>query len=319
MPDTVPNTPPMLSSEVPTEPYTAVIANPYSGAVSNAVRVEALVEQLRLRGMPTRVVWDREGLGTLAQSVAFGELCRCVVAAGGDGTLSRVINHELGRVPIAHYPLGNENLFAKQFGFTSDPVAMAEAIVRGRTQTVDVGEVKGERFSIVTSAGFDGAVAHRLHDLRCSGGGVRQVGRLTYLKPILATMFGYRYPMIDVIADGRTMRGALVMVFNLPQYAMKLSLLPQADPHDGLLDYLVFERPGPLALMRYAIAAMFGSRHLKLRDVHVGKAARIELRPSAAEGEPDGAAVPLEIDGEAAGHLPVEIAVQPGGLLMLVP
>lgn len=297
--------------DIPRRPYVALIANPYSGNRGNRERVAALDKELRARGLEVLVVWQRDGLTRLVTAEHFRRLCRCVIAAGGDGTLSRVVNHQLSSVPVAHFPLGNENLFARQFGYVDDPVAFADAVARGRTQTVDIGDVNGERFTLVTSAGFDAEVAHRLHAWRSRGGKLRRVKRLSYLLPILAVFARYRYPTIDVVADGRKMRGSLVMIFNLPQYAMDLNIAPHADPTDGTLAYVVFEKPGRFALLRYALATVFGSRHLKRADVQHGAARRIRLQSD----QP----VPLETDGEATGHLPADICVQPRALTIIVP
>ena len=108
--------------------------------------------------------------------------------------------------------------------------------------------------------------------------------------------------------DGPRLRGALAMVFNLPRYGFGLDLCPDAAPGDGLLDYVIFERPGPLRLAAYALAVLRG-HHLRRPDVHHGRARRVRITCA----EP----VPMEIDGEAAGFAPVDIKVLPGALRVI--
>ncbi|HUY33711.1 MAG TPA: diacylglycerol kinase family protein [Pirellulales bacterium] len=288
----------------------AIAANPYSGRKQNRRRVEALATALREAGLEPRLMWGRDELAAAAGDGNFANDYRAVVAAGGDGTLNRVINHPIA-VPLAMFPLGNQNLFARQFGHNDDPAAMAAMIAAGKSTTIDLGRAAGRLFSIVASAGFDGDAAHRLaHWRERKEGRLKRVRSLSYARPIIASACRYRYPLMEVTADGRHMRGALVMVFNLPQYAADLPLAADAVADDSLLDWLVFEKPGSLRLAGYALSVWL-KRHRRRRDVFHGRARRIELSCPVP--------VPLEIDGEAAGFAPLSIEVVPAALRVIVP
>lgn len=286
-----------------------VVANPYSGRRENRSRVEALAAAMGERGLSCRVIWQLPELAAVAADPEAAQKYRAVVAAGGDGTLNHVINLQ-ARLPVFMFPLGNENLFARQFEQCSDPARAADILAAGATRTIDLGRAGERRFVIVASAGFDGDTAHRLARWRQQSSGLRRVRSLSYAAPIVAAAFGYRYPLLDIEADGRRVRGALCMVFNVPRYASNLLLTPDADPSDGLLDWIVFERPGSLPLVRYALAVWL-RRHRERRDVQHGQARRIRLTAS----EP----VPLEIDGEAADFAPIDIEVAPRALRVVVP
>ncbi|MGH7136173.1 MAG: diacylglycerol/lipid kinase family protein [Pirellulales bacterium] len=286
-----------------------VVANPYSGAKENRGCVEALAAALVQRHLDCRVIWDLEELVEATADPSVSERYRCVVAAGGDGTLNRVFNLQ-SRLPVFMFPLGNENLFSRQFGYCCDPRHAADAIVAGATRVLDLGRAGDRLFAIVASAGFDGEAAHRLARWRGSTDRLRRVRSVSYAAPIVLAALRYRYPLLEIDADGQKLRGALCMVFNLPQYANRLPLAIDADPHDGLLDWLVFERPGSLLLAEYAISVWF-QRHRRRNDVRFGRARRILLGAS----EP----VPLEIDGEAAEFAPVAIEVVPDAARIVVP
>jgi diacylglycerol kinase (ATP) len=287
--------------------HVAIAANPYSGRKSNRAHVEALAAALRAEGLKPRLMWGRDELREAASDGSFVKEFRAVVAAGGDGTLHRVINQQ-SDLPVAMFPLGNENLFARQFGFSRDPAALARAIAAGKVRRIDLGRAAGQLFSIVVSAGFDGDAAHRLARWRESAGRLKRVWSLSYARPMIAAACGYRYQPLDVDADGRRVRGSLVMVFNLPQYAARLPLAADALADDGLLDWLVFEKPGSLPLARYALSVWL-NRHRRRGDVFYGRARRIELTCQ----EP----VPVEVDGEAAGHAPLSIEVVPAALQVI--
>jgi diacylglycerol kinase (ATP) len=286
-----------------------VVANPYSGARENRTCVEALAAALRERGLECRIIWQLGELVELTADPAVGEQYRVLVAAGGDGTLNRVINLQ-NRLPVFMFPLGNENLFSRQFGCCRNPRHAADVIVAGHTQPIDLGRAGERLFAIVASAGFDGDAAHRLARWRQQSDRLRRVRSVSYAAPLVLSALRYRYPLLEIDADGRRVRGALCMVFNIPQYAGSLPLAFDAVPHDGLLDWIVFERPGSLPLARYALSVWL-KRHRERDDVQFGRAKRIVLGAS----EP----VPLEIDGEAADFAPVAIEVVPEAMRIVLP
>ena len=286
-----------------------ILGNPYSGAKDNLARIRALSMAMQSQGLEVRLAWSLDELSEAAAEPDFAQNYRAVVAAGGDGTLNCLINRQIP-VPLAMYPLGNENLFARQFGYSAEPLAMARMIAAGRTRPIDLGRAGDQRFSIVASAGFDGDAAHRLATWRATSDRLKRVRSLNYLRPIAVAALRYKYPLIEVEADGLRVCGALAMVFNLPQYANELPLAPDALPDDGLLDWLVFARPGSVPLMRYALKVWRG-RHRSCTDVFFGRAKHIQL----ACPQP----VPLEIDGEAAGFAPIEIQVEPAAIEIFVP
>lgn len=287
----------------------AILGNPYSGARDNRARINALAAALRAEGLEVCLIWSLDELASAAAEPDFAATRRAVVAAGGDGTLNCLINRQIP-VPLAMYPLGNENLFARQFGYSADPQAMARTIAVGRTKAIDVGRAGDRRFAIVASAGFDGDTAHRLAEWRRTSDRLKRVRSLNYLRPIVTAAFRYQYPPLDIEVDGQQLRGSLAMVFNLPQYANHLPLAPDALGDDGQLDWLVFARPGSVRLMRYALQVWMG-RHRGSADVFYGRAKRIRL----ACQQP----VPMEIDGEAAGFAPIEIDVEPSAIEIVVP
>jgi diacylglycerol kinase (ATP) len=298
----------------------AVVANPFSGSRRNPRRVQALLQELRAARLEPVEMWQPEDLNRAAAEPGFAEQFRAIVVAGGDGTLHRVINTTTA-VPLAHFPLGTENLFAAEFGHSADPAALAGMIRSGRVTRVDLGTVSyppsgslpagSTNFAIVASTGFDAEVIHRLHAWRCGNPQqLRRVSRLSYLRPILSGIAGYRFPTLRIEADGKQCDAAMCMVFNLPRYGLGFDLCPHAVRDDGLLDYVLCERPGVTALIRYGIAARLGSL-MRRPDVHSGLARQIRITSVAGPA-------PVELDGEAARFCPVTIEVLPQRLPVMV-
>ncbi len=282
--------------------WVAVAANPFSGARSNRPIVEALNLALRDLGLEAKLAWSPAEREEVLRDT---EGCRCVVAAGGDGTVADVLNLA-PTLPVAMLPLGNENLFAKEFAFTRDPRKLAQRIARGTVRAVDAGSVNGRLFTCMVTAGFDAEVVHRVAAWRnghTPGSARKRVRRLTYAWPIFAATWGYRFPLVRLEANGETHQGAMAMAFNLPRYAMGMPFSPQAQCDDGQLDWVLLKRPGMLHSLNYTRAVWM--RRLRHRgDVLHGRAAKITIT---ALDQP----VPAQADGDAAGFTPLVIEAKP--------
>ena len=295
-----------------------ICANPYSGSGPNRRYVDGLAGALTQKGFEPRLVWDVAERGALLADAALTEAYRCVVVAGGDGSIQAVVNElgAAGRLEVspastglafATLPMGNENLFAGHFGFTRDVDRLASAIEAGRTNKIDLGRVThgdggaGTLFTLMTGIGFDADVVHRMDRWRVSGGGLRRVRRVSYLPQMVSSLGGYGYPMLKIEADGRELAGAHLFVFNLPCYGGGLGIAPPGcSAADGLLDWVLFERPGRLALLSAAWAVARGG-HLDRPGVSHGRASRVRVQ---AEGS-----APVQVDGDPAGRTPVEVRV----------
>jgi diacylglycerol kinase family enzyme len=297
-----------------------VLANPFSGTGPNRQRVERFTAALGRDGLDVQLVWDsRERRAILSDSAGLSRL-RCLVAAGGDGTLADVINDLPpglvgdGCPPIAILPLGNENLFAQHYGMDVPPEEVARALVAGHTVRVDLGRVGERYFTLMASAGFDADVVHRMAQWRANGTALRRVNRLSYVKRILGTVAHYHYPRVHVqahAADGSitTAAGSHVFVFNLPRYGGDLDIAPGASPDDALLDWVVFEKPGIMSLVDYAWSVL-RTHHLGRPDVPHGRAVSLHLTSQTP--------APVQADGDPAGFAPLQIHVVPRALRVIV-
>jgi diacylglycerol kinase family enzyme len=289
-----------------------VAANPYSGAGPNRRRVDALLAALGGAGAAARVVWDAGERAAVFADAAAMAGCRAVVAAGGDGTVSQVLNELPHGVPLAVLPLGNENLFARAFGFGAAPDALARALVACRTRTIDLGRAtaggRSRLFALMLGAGFDAAVVHRVAAWRGRSAALRRVRRASYVMPIVACALEYAYSRLRVAADGEIVDGAHCVVANVAAYALDLALTPTAAADDGRLDWLMLERPGLASLLAYCWS-VYRRRHLRRVDVRAGQATRVRLTAAAP--------TPVQLDGDPWGTTPVDVEVVPRALTLI--
>lgn len=344
---------------LPDRPWVAIIANPYSGRRGNRKEVQRLAAALAQHELISVTTWNPTQRKSLLNHAQLPRYCCCIVVAGGDGTIAAVCNETppgpARAIPLAALPLGNENLIAKHFRYRK-PQALADAIVRGWHQKIDLGFVTpgippgaqapgaskdpdpnpgassgpgasapwalapeapgapgapGARaFTLMLSAGLDAQVVHNVAQWRTRGSKLKRVRHASYILPSLKAIAAYRYPLLTLTTDdGRSFQGCHAFIFNIPRYALNLPFAPEALPSDGLLDFVVLQKPG----LRRAVAYLWAvkrRRHLYRPDVFHGRARAITLTSD----QP----VPLQTDGDPAGFTPATATVTPHAVEMLL-
>ncbi|MEX5237645.1 diacylglycerol kinase family protein [Kocuria arenosa] len=169
-----------------------------------------------------------------------------VLVAGGDGTIRAVAQELAGSaVPLGLLPSGTGNLLARNLGVPLDDIAAAVRVAcLGVDRRLDVGRLELDRtgqgtewesfpFLIMAGAGFDAAMM--------TGAGEhlkQQLGASAYL---VSGARALRRPMTSstIWQDGREVSNSAtrgLVVGNCGTLTMGLSLMPEADPGDGLLD-----------------------------------------------------------------------------------
>ena len=125
-----------------------------------------------------------------------------VVAAGGDGTVSQVMQGLLGTsTALAVMPLGTGNDFARTLGFGPSLDRAIEALKKAKIESVDVGawnqDGRSGHFLNVAGCGFDAAVADRINR------GIKNLrGKAAYLAGVLQCLRTYRSTTLTMTVDG---------------------------------------------------------------------------------------------------------------------
>lgn len=296
-----------LTHVSPTGRGIIIARNPIAGYQSGQQLAEQLANLLEQRGFDVNILSDiDEIINEVTQRFEQGDL-RTVVAAGGDGTIALIANQTPEGVPIAPFPLGTENLLARHFGLQADPQLACDMICHGRLLRLDAGRALDRIFFVVASCGFDAEVVRRVHAKRHG-----HIQRLSYIKPIIETIRNYRYPELRVYCDDSKQPTCARWVFvsNTPNYALGLTFSPEATETDGLLDVCTFKQGTLWNGMMYLGAVALG-QHSSWNDCTLQRARRIRIEAD----EP----VAIEMDGDPAGQLPIDIEILPGRLSLVLP
>jgi diacylglycerol kinase family enzyme len=257
-----------------------LLINPRGG--TERPTAEELAEAARARGIEARVLTEDEDLGELARSAE----AKVLGAAGGDGSVASVASVAVERdLPLVVVPYGTRNHFARDLGLDLDPLAALTAF-EGEERRVDVGRAGERRFLNNVSLGLYATLVHRREHHRRRRqllAGLRALGRSARSRP-----------GVWAKVDGEPLRARVLLVAN---NAYDLSLLSIGER----------ERLDEGRLYLYAANGLLP----RTWDEHSGE--RFEL-------DVPGGNVSAAIDGEPIElQTPVELAVEPGALRVLMP
>lgn len=218
-----------------------IAANPKSGAVDGLPRAEKLRQLLIQDGWSVEYTTSLDTVQKRSKDLLEQGKLTSVVAGGGDGTISAIINRVGTQVPITLLPIGSENLLAKFLKVPTEPDAIVRMLRDYSVRSLDLFRANDKMFLLMASVGFDADVVRRVHQSRRS-----HITRWAYRWAIIQAMMTYRWPAmrlraIDELGQWQDYgRCHWVFGFNVPKYAAGISILPDARNDDGLIDVGMF-------------------------------------------------------------------------------
>lgn len=280
-----------------------LIVNPSAGRGARK-RLKKLRRLLEEEGLALEVAVT-EDAGSAARSASSAGFER-VLAAGGDGTVrAAACSTDL---PVGIIPLGTSNSIARSLEV---PLSLKKAVrvaARGKVRALDVGELNGRPFLLCASAGLDAEIMRRLHRARRGPTSIPE-----YLSFAMSAARSYRGRSIRLTPEGGApMRGQLVVAANMRRYGGFFMAAPEADPADGLLDFVVIRGEGARGLLACAVYAHAG----RLGNL---RRARFMKAPGGRLEGPGPVPVPVQADGEPAGFLPAEVGLRPRAVRIVCP
>lgn len=233
-----------------------------------------------------------------------------IIAVGGDGTLFEVLNGVMKNnrnlsIPLGQIPVGTGNSFSKDLGISSVKDAV-DAVIRGNTQRVDIGEFsysKGSYFFInLLGAGFVSNVAYKAEKYK-------KLGSLSYIIGVFREVIGLKSSKIEIEIDGeKSSRSCIfVEICNSRFTGGNMLMSPSSRINDGLLDIIILQEVSRMKLLSL-FPALFKGEHVNDSSIEVLKGKKIILT---SETE-----LPLTPDGETFGETPITVKIHPGKIEM---
>ncbi len=290
-----------------------IFANPIAGRGRGKWTAQRLEKRLQADGYDVRTCFERPE--EIKLSDVDGEI-RAVITIGGDGTLRAVADRLLelrGEVPpLLPVPFGTANLMGMHLGINWNDNALesgvSDAIEHLNIKTLDAGRANGAVILADCQRWFRRRGGSRTHP---NSQRPDQQGKLPF--PDICDAAHYKFPAVRVSVDGKEVwpsNPGIVFVGNVKEYGAGFPMLPFAKPDDGLLDICILPCKSRLDLIRLFIEAAV-QQHVKNEQTLylTGKHIRIESDQDTA----------VQLDGDAAGHTPLDISLLPVRLPFIVP
>lgn len=233
-----------------------------------------------------------------------------VIAAGGDGTVHEIVNGLLragANTALGLLPLGSGDDFAKMLS-PGDAVAR---IARGEARPFDAGRITAGETRYFANGMDIGFGAHAARNVRRVPRPFTGLG--AYLGALAMTLV--RYPKLEVrlqLDEGEAFAHttAMTAVMNGRAFGGSFHVCPDACADDGLLDLLIADGVGRIAILGLVPKILRGA-HAGDPRLRLVRAKRVVLE--------SGTPLLVEADGEIAfeNARRLEVEVLPGALRVL--
>jgi diacylglycerol kinase (ATP) len=246
------------------------IVNPAAGGGRSARLAGPALARLREKGLCIDVIAST-GPGHAVQLAreSYAQGYRKFLAVGGDGTAHEILNGVFAdqpaveRISLGFLPLGTGNSFLRDFT-DQGAEASLDALLAHRTRPVDLirlTHASGEIFSFnILSVGFTadvGALANRVF---------KPLGHLGYLLGVLVRVIQLKRRPFTLRSDDEKewdTRRSLFLTFNNSKFTGGTMLIaPDADPSDGLIEFVRWGPIGRLGLL-HMLPKLYDGTHIR--------------------------------------------------------
>lgn len=237
----------------------------------------------------------------------------CLICCGGDGSLNEALNGIMQsgntQIQLGVLPFGSGNDFIKTIQAPNSVEKLRELIDNNQYQTIDIGlahytdpnhQATSRYFINITDLGIGGVVAQQIFGSKKLFGPT-----ITYQYYILKNLLTYKTKMVNIQADTFTYTGRVMnfVIANGRYFGSGMGVSPFSSASDGLLNAIAI---GNIRLTDYFkyLPTIKKCQPIEHPEVKYFTASKFECTA------PDGP-LPIDMDGEFVGFLPLRISVIP--------
>ncbi len=290
-----------------------IVLNPIAGHSRSDELHELIQKECQQAGVSYEI-YETTGREDIAEvtSQACKRTPEIIVAAGGDGTVSGVVQGLVEKdIPLGVIPVGTGNALARAMGIPLEPAAALALLLGEHTRRkLDAMQVGEKYFLLNVSAGISSrAMINTPPEVK------RRFGVLAYVWTILGEWIGFNSPRFLLTVDDHqvTIRASEVFVSNgAALREPPFPLGPAELFNDGIFDIYVLTAHSLMGYLKgiWRLIIDPKGRNPELRHLTAREKVVIEgLRRQQ----------PVQADGEVLGETPVEVCMVPNALEILVP
>lgn len=301
-----------MQVDIQQKPKTYVVLNPVAGVSEPGAVREKIESALQARDVPVEI-YETTGDEDIRQLVrdAVKQGFKLFISAGGDGTLSSVIDGLVGTDnPLVIIPTGTWNALARALDI---PLQVDQAVdllfQEHNVRTIDAMDVNGKYFVLSVSAGI-GALA--MKDVERED--KRRLGKLADLRKAVGEMLEFRAFQFEVKIDDTVtkFRASELLVANTAILGIKaLQLDPNIRMDDGKLNVcrIYANTLGEYLKLGASMLRRDQKRNWNVLCMEASKEVEIRSREK----------LPVQGDGELIGQLPVTVKIRPKAIRIVTP
>jgi len=291
---------------------TFIVVNPVAGVTQPEAVREKIESALQARDIPFEI-YETKGDDNFRQIIrsAIQKGCRLVIAAGGDGTLSGVVDGLVDtQIPLLILPTGTWNALAQALDIPLQIDAALDLLFQEHhIQTIDAMKVDKNYFVLSISAGVG---SRTMGDVKREE--KRRFGRLADLRSAIVNLLEFRSHTFEVKIDGKFTKfwASELMVANSSILGLKiLRLDPEIRMDDGKLNVCSIYANSIREYLRLATSMLGGDQQHRwnLSCVEALQEVEIHCREK----------LPVQGDGELIGRLPITVKIHPKAIQIVTP
>jgi YegS/Rv2252/BmrU family lipid kinase len=287
-----------------------IVLNPAAGKNAREPMIEAIGRYFTNSKIEYEIYETVKGdkLGDIVRTRLAGGF-DLVIAAGGDGTVSAVIDGLVGSsVPLGIIPAGTGNLIARELNIPLE-IEDAVALIAGSHifRKIDAMRIGKRAYILNVSVGISASVIGGTTHKNKS-----RFGRIAYLGTAILKIFTFRNRYLPVAIDGQTHthRAVEVTISNCDILSKILYPKgPDVSIDDGHLDVWILSAKTFLDYPLY-LFQMITRRPQKHLSHFISSEKSVSIKSRIP--------LPVQADGDIIGTTPVEVEVLKGALTVLV-
>jgi len=293
--------------------YILYIINPISGTRKKKDLKAFIEKETTERNIPYSIFPSvANGDYSFLHSIIKEKPVTDIVVAGGDGTVSQVVNSLMDfDINFGIIPCGSGNGLAYTANISKDPAKAMQTIFNGKAVATDGFYIndagpsgRGRHFAcMLCGLGFDAKVAHDFAQQP-------KRGLSTYIKQVVKNFFGAHTYSFDIKLNKETFftEAYFISIANSNQFGNNFTIAPKASLSDGLLDIVIVTSQNKLSVLLQTLLQISGRNKLQPETSFDKNKAIIYFQTDNITITNKSNA-PLHIDGEPA-ETPEKITIQ---------